>query len=167
MDDKFLKYSKLYFFIFLLFVSVQIAIGIIIALLYGFSSLISSRITDLLFELGVIAIPPAIFASAHLIFFKRTGKNFSLVLRTVSKTLFVIGLLSCIACVGFDIYYYFYKKVGSLLNYTSFSLLFLAGNCGVLFFIAVAQALSTPKEIDWMEKRRVADLHANDEKKEE
>ena len=49
---------------------------------------------------------------------------------------------------------YFKLGIHDITNYASFDLLFLAGNIGLLFFIAILQAFTTKKEMNWMEKRK-------------
>ena len=56
MDDKFLKYSKLYGYIFFALFAFVIGVALLIATFYGFSKILSSRPVDVAFELIVIGI---------------------------------------------------------------------------------------------------------------
>lgn len=157
MEDRFTKYSKLYFLIFLLFLSIPVIIGILIAFFYGFSRLVSSRPFDIIFELLIISMPPAIFSSAYYIFSKRTKSHPSAIVRSISQSLFAVGICCCIVILALSIITYFSKGYNGATNYQSFGLEFLAGNVAALFIIAIMQAFTTNKEEDWMEKRRRTD----------
>ena len=151
MEDKFIRYSKLYFLIFLLFLSVPVIIGLVIATFYGFSKLVSTAPTDVIFELLVLSVPCAIFTSAHYIFFRRTGSHPSAAVRIISRALFVIGFCLAITFLVMDIITYFRKPV-DVGDYRSFNMWYLAGNIGGLFIIAIMQAFTTETEKDWMER---------------
>ena len=153
MDDRFTKYSKLYFIIFFLFLSVPIIIGLFIAIMYGLSSLVSSKPMDLLYEILIISLAPAIFATVYYIFFKRTKKHPLVIVKAISYAVFIIGFCSCIAVLVKDYIKFFNKSVFGTEGYWGFGLLFLAGNVAALFAIAILQALTTNKEEDWLEKR--------------
>jgi len=151
MEDKFIRYGKLYFLIFLLFLSVPVIIGLIVATFYGFSKLVSTAPTDIIFELLILSIPCAIFAAAYYIFFKRTKFHPSAVVRAISRTLFVLGFCLALTFLVLDIITYFHKPI-DVGNYLSFNMWYLAGNIGGLFIIAIMQAFTTQKEKDWMER---------------
>ena len=154
MEDRFSRYSKLYVLIFLLFLSVPVVFGLVIGAMYGFSKLVSSSVVDVLFELVVISIPPAVFATAYYIFIRRTKKHPSVPVKMISQLLFILGFCYCIVIMAISILDYFKVKPHDITGYASFSLLFLAGNIGLLFFLAIVQAFTTKKEEDWMERRR-------------
>lgn len=151
MEDKFIRYSKLYFLIFLLFLSVPVIIALIIATFYGFSKVLSMAPVDVVFELLIMSIPCAIFASAYYIFFRRTKFHPSAVVRVISRTLFVIGFCLAISFLVLDIITYFHKRI-DVGDYRSFNMWYLAGNIGGLFIIGIMQAFTTEKEKDWMER---------------
>ena len=153
MDDRFTKFSKLYFLVFLLFLSVPVAFSLVMSVFYGFSKLISSRPVDVIFELVVITIPAAVFSSAYYIFSKRTKTHPSAVVRVTSQIVFWGGIGCSIAVLVVSIIDYFKSGYHNITDYISFSLAFLAGNVAALFLIAILQALTTKKEEDWMEKR--------------
>jgi len=153
MDDRFTKYSKLYFLIFLLFLSVPVIIGLFVAVMYGLSTLISSKPADAVYELLIISLAPAIFATVYYIFFKRTKKHPAVIIKTISYIFFIIGFCSCIAVLIKDYTSFFNKSVFGTEGYWGFGLVFLAGNVAALFIIAILQALTTSKEEDWLEKR--------------
>jgi len=154
MEDRFTKYSKLYFLIFLLFLSVPVIISLLVGLLYGFSKLISSRPVDIVFELLIISITPAIFSSAYFIFSKRTKTHPSPVVRGISQALFAIGICCSAVVLILSLITYFTKGYNGVTDYKSYSLAFVAGNVAALFIIAIMQAFTTKKEEDWLAKRK-------------
>ena len=154
MEDRFAKFSKLYLLIFLLFLSVPVILGIFAAIFYGFSKLISSHPVDLVFELLVITIPSSIFSTAYFIFFKRTKSHPAKAVKIISQVVFIIGIICCAVILTKDIIDYFTKSFYNITDYKNFSLAFIAGNVATLFIIALLQALTTNKEVDWVEKRK-------------
>jgi hypothetical protein len=154
MEDRFVKYSKLYFLIFLLFLSVPVLIALTLGLFYGFAKLISSRPTNIIYELVIISLPAAIFTTVYYIFFKRTKKHPSAAVRIISKTIFIGGFCCCVLALAADYKKFFDKSIFDFDGYWSFSLLFLAGNIAVFFIIAIIQAFTTSKEEDWLAKRK-------------
>ncbi len=154
MDDRFTKYSKLYFLIFLLFLTVPVIFALVIGIFYGFSTLISSKPVDIIFELLIIAIPPAVFATVYYIFIKRTMNHPSAIIKIISQVLFVIGFCCSLTIFVMDMIYYFKQGRHDITDYTSFSLVFLVSNFAALFIIAIMQAFTTQKEEDWLEKRK-------------
>jgi hypothetical protein len=153
MDDRFTKYSKLYLLIFLLFLSVPVIFALIVGTLYGLSTLISSKPVDIFYELVVITIPPAIFATAYYIFIKRTKHHPAAAVKVLSKVILITGFCICLIISGWSIIDYFKIGMHNITDYKSFSLPFLAGNVTALFVVALLQAFTTKKEEDWMKKR--------------
>ena len=155
MDNRFIKYSKLYVIIFLLFLSVPVILAILVAAFYGLSKLVSSNVADIIFGLGLITIAPALFSTAYFIFFKRTTKHPVASVRSISKILFVAGIAISIVVLITDIISFFTKFDTDISGYHCYSLLYLAGNVAGLFLIAIIQAFTTRKEVDWMYRQRL------------
>ena len=153
MEDRFLKYSKLYILIFLLFLAIPVLLGLLVLTFYGFSKLVSSNIVDIIFGLGVITLAPALFSSVYVLFFKRTKQHPVSVVRVISKTLFVAGILCSISILVLDMITFFRKFEIDITAYHSFSLAYLAGNVGGIFLVAIIQAFTTQKEVDWMDRK--------------
>ena len=154
MEDRFVKYSKLYALIFLLFLSVPVMLGLIIAAFYGISKLVSSSVADITFGLGVVSLAPAIFSAVYVIFFKRTTMHPFATVRVISKAIFVIGIAISIVVLVMDMIAFFSRFNTDITGYYGLSLTYLAGNVAILFLIAIVQAFSTAKEIDWMDRKR-------------
>jgi hypothetical protein len=152
MEDRFVKYSKLYALIFLMFLSVPVILGLVIAAFYGISKLVSSSVVDIIFGLGVITLAPALFSAVYIIFFKRTKKHPVVTVRVISKILFVTGIIISVFVLVTDMISFFTRFNTDISGYRCFTLTYLAGNVGVLFLIAIIQAFTTGKEVDWMER---------------
>lgn len=157
MEDRFIKYSKLYALIFLLFLSVPVLLGLIVAAFYGVSKLVSSTVADISFGLGVVTLAPALFMSVYYIFFKRTRNHPVELVKLISRILFVIGFVVSLAVLVYDMRSFFTKYSTDIAGYLGFSLAYLAGNVAILFIIAIIQALTTGKEVDWMDRKRNVD----------
>ena len=140
MEDRFIKYSKLYALIFLLFLSVPVLLGLAIAAFYGISKLVSSTIADIVFGLGVVSLAPAVFMTVYYIFFKRTKKHPVASVRLISKIIFVAGLLISLIVLVIDMISFFTKFNTDIGGYYGLSLTYLAGNVATLFLIAIIQA---------------------------
>ena len=154
VEDRFVKYSKLYALIFLMFLSVPVMLGLIVAAFYGISKLVSSSIADITFGLGVVTLAPALFSAVYVIFFKRTKKHPVAAVRIISKILFVAGILISLVVLVIDMISFFTKFNTDITGYHGLSLTYLAGNVAVLFLIAIVQALTTKKEVDWMDRSK-------------
>jgi hypothetical protein len=149
MEDKFLKFSKLYLYIFLAAFALVLGIALLIGLFYGFSKVVSSHPVDVAFELIVIGIPTIIFTTAYIIFFRRTKTHPSKIVQYISYTLFIAALVYCGVGLFWSIKDYFLLKRSA-----TFTLPYLAGNIALLFIIAILQALTTEKEVDWRERNK-------------
>ncbi|MBL0183999.1 MAG: hypothetical protein IPP96_17645 [Chitinophagaceae bacterium] len=154
MEDRFLKYSKLYALIFLLFLSVPVIIGLAIFFFWGFSKLVSSSIVDVIFGLGIITIPPALFSTVHLIFYKRTKRHPAVWVRYISYPFFAVGIVFSIYVLMTDLIAFFSYYSTDIASYNCYSLIYMAGNIAGLFIIALMQAFTTNKEVDWMDRHR-------------
>ncbi len=153
MEDRFLKYSKLYILIFLLFLAVPVILGLLVAFFYGLSKVVSSNAADLIFGLGTITLLPALFSSVYVIFFKRTKQHPSATVRVLSSLFFVLGIICSITVLVIDIIAFFSKYEIDISAYRCFSLAYLAGNVAMIFLIGIMQAFTTQKEVDWMDRK--------------
>ena len=154
MEDRFLKYSKLYVLIFLLFLSVPVFIGLAIFVFWGFSKMVSSTVMDIIFGLGIVTIPPAVFLTAYLVFFKRTKQHPAKWVRYLSYVVFAAGFILGIYVLIADLIRFFRQYSTDIASYQAYSLEYMAGNISTLFIIALLQAFTTQKEVDWMDRHR-------------
>jgi len=153
MEDRFLKYSKLYILIFLLFLAIPVILGLLVITFYGFSKLVSSNVVDIIFGLGVITLAPALFSSVYVVFFKRTKQHPVATVRIISKIFFLMGIVCSMIVLVLDMITFFKKFEIDITAYHSFNLAYLAGNVGGIFLIAIIQAFTTQKEVDWMDRK--------------
>lgn len=155
MEDRFTKFSKLYALIFLMFLSVPVMLALLVASFYGFSKLVSSSVVDIIFGLGMITSAPALFLSVYVIFFKRTALHPAVTVRFISRSFFVIGFVCSIFVLFTDIISFFTKFEIDSTGYRCFSLVYLTGNIAGLFLIAILQAFTTKKEVDWLKRNQL------------
>ncbi len=160
MEDRFTKFSKLYFLVAGIFLAVPVTIAILVGIFYGFFSIFASKPVDVVYQLIIVCIPPALFAAVYYIFIKRTKSHPSKAVKIISQVLFVLAFCTCFAVLLVDIIDYFKSKYKNyeIANFKSFSIAFLAGNVALLFIIAIVQAFTSAKEEDWMEKRKRKNL---------
>lgn len=152
MDDRFIKYIKLYALIFLLFLCIPAAIAAALGIFYGFSKLVFSRPADIVFYLFVLSLPVTVFGTVYYIFFKRTKNHPAKAIKIISHILFSTAFIIALFLFVWDLTIFYKKRYDSIAYYNSFSLSFLAGNIALLFIIAIVQAFTTKKEKDWMER---------------
>ncbi|MBS1743944.1 MAG: hypothetical protein JST81_13000 [Bacteroidetes bacterium] len=151
------KYFRLFatlFFSFIGFIVFFILLLLGIKLFFGLLSYIPWF--TYVYMLFLLMVPPAIFVTAYIVFFKRTTTHPSKPVRLFSYLLFSAVLLTWCAFLAIDMvsfFRHFYHEIG---NYYVYNFYFLAGNMALLFFIGVIQALTTEKEKDWMEKAKGA-----------
>ena len=154
MQDRFAKYTKLYIIIFLMFLSVPIFIAVFIAAFYGIFKIVPASFLDITFGLCLVTLPAALFSTVYYIFYKRTKIHPVSGVRITSKILFVIGIIASLFFLTLDVKTFFTKFSIDITNYYCFKLAYMAGNVSMLFLIAIVQAFTTKKEVDWMEKHR-------------
>lgn len=156
MEDRFTKYSKLYFLIAGAFLLVQLVIALIIGFFYGFLKIFASHPLDVFYELLVMGLPPALFAGVYYIFIRRTKKHPSKPVKIISQVLMIGALIVCLLVLIADMLNYFKLTLSTyeIRSFISYSLAFMAGNIALMFIIALIQAFTTPKEEDWVAKRR-------------
>jgi hypothetical protein len=156
MEDRFTKYSKLYFLVAGVFLAVPVVLALVIGFFYGFFKIFSSRPLDIIYELLIVAMPASIFCTVYYIFIGRTKKYPSAGIKIVSQVLFMLAFCTCLVVLTMDIIHYF--KLGynayEIKDYKSFSQLFMAGNIALMFIVALVQAFGTPKEEDWIARRK-------------
>lgn len=158
MEDKFIKYIKLSVIIFLLFLAVPVTISIAIGVFYGFGRLVSSSWANTLSEIIVISMPALVFMTAYTIFFRRTKFHPSKIVRGISYVFFTAGIGFALYFLVTDLLYYFKVNRKTVTAYQSYNILYLFINIVALFVIALLQALSQPKEKDWMEKAKEREI---------
>lgn len=155
MEDKFAKYLQLSNRLILLLVA---SVATLILLLYGlrffFGLLDSIPWFVYIFTLFIIMVPTLIFISVFLIYFSRTKQHPSAGIRYMSWGLFVVALVAWSCFLVMDLIHFFKTASQNISDYRSYSVLFVSGSIALIFIVGIIQALSTPKEKDWIEKRK-------------
>jgi len=100
----------------------------------------------------VLLIPPTLFGTVHIIFFRKTKYHPSSLVKYISYFLFTSGLISWSVVLFIDFKEFFTNYYPDIERYYAFNLLILFINVAVIFFTGVLQALTTEKEKDWMDK---------------
>jgi predicted membrane-bound mannosyltransferase len=96
-----------------------------------------------------------LFTSIFVIYFKRSATHPSLFVRVVSYCLFVLALVAWAATFVWDMWHFFKTGSREISSYFSYNIFLLVSSVAGIFLIGVMQALTTEKEQDWMEKRRM------------
>jgi len=153
MEDQFSKYLRLFGTIFFTFLGFIVAIALLLLgfrLLFGLVSYIPWF--TYVYMIIILLVPPALFITVYLIYFKRTKVHPSRPVRLISYILFSVALIAWAFFLVGDMIRFFKSGYTSIDRYNCFNLLFLFCNVEGIFFIGVMQALTTAKEKDWMEK---------------
>ena len=147
---KFIRLFGTIFFCFLLFILAIVIL--LVSLKYIFGVLDHIPWFSMMFTLFIICVPAVLFITVYSIYTKRTLTHPSKKARIFSYLIFTLALL----CWGYfwviDIITFFKYHYNSIDRYQCFNLAFLSANIGVIFLVGIVQALSTAKELDWMEK---------------
>lgn len=152
MDDngKYLRLFGTLFFTFLGFIAALILLMLGLRFFFGMLSYLPGSVH--IFMLLIICVPAALFISVYLIYFKRTRYHPSAPARIFSYIIFVTALAAWIFFFVRDLiifFTHFYTTVG---EYMSYDLAFLAANVFLIFLAGIIQALTSEKEVDWMER---------------
>jgi hypothetical protein len=137
-----------------MFLAVPVILATVIVIFWGASKLVSSSYVDVIFGFGVVTLPPALFSSVYVIFFKRTKQHPEAWVRVLSRILFSAGILISAVVLVMDMINFFGEFKIDISSYYSFNLVYMAGNVAMLFLIAIMQAFTTKKEVDWMYRKR-------------
>lgn len=155
MEDKFAKYLQLSN---RLIITLVAFIASLLLLLFGirliFSLLDSMPWFVYLFTLFIIIITSAIFICIFLTSLYRIKHHPSAPVRLISYILNGAAFLGWVYFLCRDIITFFLTGSQQISNYNSYNVLYLAGSVGLIFLLAIIQALSLEKEKDWIEKRK-------------
>ncbi|MEP6677273.1 MAG: hypothetical protein ABJA78_19080 [Ferruginibacter sp.] len=117
-----------------------------------FIPVFEQRWFELLFYIAMVSVPFVLFEFVYIVFFRRTKNHPSPAIRLISKFLFVAGMSYCLLIYILDFISFFKKEYYAITEFRSFDLRFLCVHIFGLFAIAILQALTTEKEIDWTQK---------------
>ena len=147
------KYLRLLGRIGLAFVIFIASIAIIMyALKYFFGMLDMMPWFSVLFALFIICVPALIFITVYYVFYFHTKGHPSKGVRIFSNIIFAFILLAWGYYWVLDFIIFFQKQYREIQHYNTYNLAFLSANVGIIFFIGIVQALTSKKEVDWMER---------------
>lgn len=132
---------------------------IVIAAILFFAAKYSSAAFDALpwssgiYAVIIILVPPAIYAASAYFLWRRAKAHNNKSVVIFSKIAYLVIFAACIAVVGRDILEFVKTQSPDTKFYWSYTLWFLVGGFVWLFFTTFIRAATTPKEMDWMEKR--------------
>jgi hypothetical protein len=149
------KYIRLFGTILFSFLGFIVALGLLILGLRSiFGVLDYMPWFSVMFTLFIICVPAVLFITVYLIYIKHTKPHPSKAAKIFSYIIFTIALGAWLYFWVLDIIIFFKHHYTSIGEYHCYNLAFLASNVGVIFLVGIVQALSTKKEVDWMEKSR-------------
>ncbi len=147
------KYIRLFGTLFLAF------LGFIIGLILLFLGirLVFGVLNELtwftyVFAVFVLSVPATIFITAFTIFFFRTKKHNSSSVRLISFILFALFAGAWVVFYVMDMISFFTKGQTQIVDTHSWDTIFLTASISCLFIVGIIQALSAPKEQDWLER---------------
>ncbi len=154
MDEngKYLRLFATIFFTFIGFVVALLLVMLGLRLLFGILDYIPWF--SLMFTLFIICVPAVLFITVYLIYFKHTKGHPSAAVRKFSYVLFTIAIGFWVFFWIKDLIIFFKHHTNGIDAYNIYNLAFLSANVGLIFFIGIVQALTTNKEVDWMERNK-------------
>ena len=156
MGDRFGKFLQLFWNIFFSVIGFIILLSLILLALKYFMGALDYFHWFRNFYLSLILLVPSVlFTTVFVIYFKRTKSHQSKAIRLISNFIFITAILSWLLVVVLDSIQFINKGSADIDKYYSYNLLYLVINVASIFFVGIIQALSAPKEKDWMERVRV------------
>lgn len=152
------KYIRLFGTILLTFVGFIIALALVILGLRSiFGVLDYMPWFSVLFTLIIICVPAVLFITVYLIYVRHTKPHPSKAAKIFSYIIFTIALAAWLYFWVLDFITFFKHHYNNIDAYHCYNLAFLSANVFFIFLVGIVQALSTKKEVDWMEKNRQRD----------
>jgi hypothetical protein len=100
----------------------------------------------------ILSLPALILLFAWSVFFKRIKNHSSKAIKMISYVIAGTAILAGLFFYGKDIGRLFSTWNDTVTNYDTYSRYYIVGNISGLFLTAMLQALTLPKEKDWMER---------------
>jgi hypothetical protein len=104
------------------------------------------------FVFTILSLPAFIFLFAWGVFFKRIKNHSSKAVRMLSYIISGLAILGSLFFYIKDLVRLFGTWNDEVTSYTIYSHYFIVSNIAALFITAMLQALTLPKEKDWMER---------------
>ena len=151
-DGKYLRLIGYLFFSVIGFIAALLIITISLRLFFGLLSFIPWL--TYIYVLFILSVPASVFISVFVIFFRRTKYHSNKFIKICSQIVFVAFILSWIYVYITDMIFFYKNEKSDIEPYLSYNTLYLAINVAAIFIMGVIQALTSAKEVDWMEKHR-------------
>lgn len=151
-EGKYLRLAGYLFFSIVGFIAALLLILISLRLFFGLLSYIPWL--TYIYVLFILSVPAAVFITVFSIFFKRTKSHPQKFVKIFSQIIFAVFILSWIYVYAKDLIYFYKNEKADIEYYLSYDTLFLTINVVGIFLMGVLQALTTSKEVDWMEKHK-------------
>jgi amino acid transporter len=149
------KYVRLFGTILFTFIGFIVALALLIlGLRFIFGVLDYMPWFSVLFTLLIVCVPAVLFITVYIIYIKHTKPHSSKAAKVFSYIVFAIALAAWLYYWVQDFIIFFKHHYNSIAEYNCYNLAFLSANVGLIFLVGIVQALSTKKEVDWMEKSR-------------
>lgn len=147
------KYASILLGVFLTVAGMLLFVALLVLLLrFAMGLLDQVPYFSLVFMLFTILVPFTVFTFAYIIFWKRTARHPNKSTRLFSYIIFAIAVAAWLYFVGTDLYRFFTYGFDSIGKYISFNMWVLAGSVAGLYLVGMIQALSQPKQADWLDK---------------
>lgn len=147
------KYIRLFATLLLGFIGFIVALILLflgIRLVFGFVNELSWF--TYVFSVFVLSVPAAIFITAFTIFYFRTRQHASKAVRIISSIIFGLFICAWIFVYISDMIAFFTKGQTQIVDTMSWNIIFVVASISCLFIMGIIQALSAPKEPDWLER---------------
>jgi len=105
-----------------------------------------------LYMSGIILLPFCLFTGVYLVYWRRTKRHPSAVVKFISYGIFSAALAGWAYCLYSDVGTFFTHAYNSIDKYISYNMFILAGNVFAIFLVGIIQALTSEKEKDWLQR---------------
>lgn len=105
-----------------------------------------------LYMSGIILLPFCLFTGVYLVYWRRTKRHPSAVVKFISYGIFSAALAGWAYCLYNDAGTFFTHAYSSIDKYISYNMFILAGNVFAIFLVGIIQALTSEKEKDWLQR---------------
>lgn len=149
------KYIRLSGILFLAVTGVLTALVLVflgLRLLFGFVNELPW--ITYIYTLIILSVPAILFVTVFSIFFMRTRSHASRHIRIISYVLFICFLCAWIFFYINDIVTFYRTAQTQVGDYKSWNVIFLTASVACIFIVGIIQALSSPKEEDWVQRNK-------------
>lgn len=114
---------------------------------------------DYVFAVFMVCVPAVLFITAFSIYFVRSKSYPVKSVRWISLPLIGIAAVGWMVLFVRDIIHFFQTHKIDIGHYWSYEKVWLVSSVALIFILGIVQALSLPREPDWMEKAAEKNMH--------